>query len=127
MYVIVGGMTTVVNFVIFTAVNEALKRTISALIAYKIAYVAAFIAAVIFAYWTNKFWVFRNHNMEPSYLVKEFSGFMAARVFSGVVTFLLMILFVDFMHVNEYLSWFLTTFFNLVFNYVASKFWIFKK
>ena len=127
-YIIVGVMTTAVNFVIFTLVNEFLKRSgLEELIAYKVAYVLAFIAAVVFAYWTNKFWVFRNHNMNPAYLLREFSGFCTARIFSGVVTFLLMVLFVDFMKWNEYLAWLLTTVFNLVFNYVASKFWIFRE
>lgn len=126
-YLITGIMTTVVNFVIFTIVNEACKhRGMSDSIAYKVAYILAFAAAVIFAYWTNKFWVFKNHNMRPDYLLREFTGFCTARIFSGAVTFLMMVLFVDLMKWNEYLSWLITTGFNLVFNYVASKFWIFR-
>lgn len=125
-YIIVGGLTTLVNFVVFTVVNESLKLQIGSGIAYKTAYVAAFLAAVIFAYWTNKFWVFRNRNMNPGYLLREFTGFMAARIFSGAATFLLMILCVDMLGMNEYLALVLTTVFNLVFNYVASKFFIFK-
>lgn len=126
-YIIVGVMTTLVNFIVFTLVNELCKGNgIQDSQAYKVAYVIAFAAAVIFAYWTNKFWVFRNYQMKPSYLLREFSGFCTARIFSGAITFLLMVLLVDLMRWNEYLAWFLTTFFNLVFNYVASKFWIFK-
>lgn len=127
-YLIGGVLTTVVNFVIFTLVNELCKRNgIDDTLSYKLAYVLAFVVAVLFAYWTNKFFVFKNHNMNPSYLLREFSGFCTARIVSGVVTFLLMVLFVDFMKWNEYLAWLLTTVFNLVFNYVASKFWIFKE
>lgn len=126
-YVIVGCLTTLVNFIIFTVFNEGLKPSLGESIAYKIAYVVAFLVAVIFAYWTNKFYVFRNHDMRPANLFREFTAFMAARVFSGIVTFLMMIVLVDFLKANTYFAWFATTFFNLVFNYVASKFWIFQQ
>ena len=127
MYIIVGCMTTLVNFVIFHVLDKGLSAGgMNSSISYKIAYVVAFITAVIFAYWTNKFWVFDNHNMNPKYLVKEFLSFAAARVISGLLTFVLMIICIDICGLGHTLSWFLTTFINLVFNYVASKFFIFK-
>lgn len=127
-YVIVGVLTTAVNYVVFGIVNEGLKSIgVNDGGAYKTAYVAAFIAAVIFAYWTNKLFVFRNRNMSPRYLLREFSGFVSARIASGVITFILMIVFVDLGDMNEYLALVLTSVVNLVFNYVASKFFIFKE
>ena len=48
-------------------------------------------------------------------------------IISGVITFILMAVCVDIIKMNEYLAWLLTSAFNLIFNYVASKFYIFKK
>ena len=127
-YVIVGVLTTLVNLIVFALVNEKLQAVgFSVGFSSKTAYVLAFIASVVFAYWTNKLFVFRNFTMKPSYLLKEFACFMSARIISGVITFFLMALCVDIIRMNEYLAWLLTSAFNLVFNYVASKFYIFKK
>ena len=127
-YVVVGVLTTLVNFVFFTCVNEYVKGLgFGVSFASKAAYVTAFVAAVIFAYWANKLVVFKNFKMSPGYLLKEFAGFMSARIISGVITFILMAVCVDIIKMNEYLAWLLTSAFNLIFNYVASKFYIFKK
>lgn len=128
MYIIVGIMTTVVNFVVFHVLDTGLSAGgIHPLISYKIAYAAAFIAAVVFAYWTNKFWVFRNYCMKPGYLFREFCGFVSARIVSGIITFIGMVVLVEWFGLGHMLSLMITTVFNLVFNYVASKFWIFRK
>ena len=126
-YIIVGGMTTAVNFLVFTLVNELLKPGLGVSLSSKAAYAAAFAAAVIFAYWTNKFWVFHHPDMTPAVLFREFLGFAGARIFSGVITFFLQAFCVDVLHLNEYLALAGTTGFNLVFNYFASKFWVFRK
>lgn len=127
-YVTVGVLTTLVNFVFFAWVNECAQGLgFGVSFASKAAYAVAFIAAVIFAYWANKLVVFKNFKMSPGYLLKEFAGFMSARIISGVITFILMAICVDIIRMNEYLAWLLTSAFNLIFNYVASKFYIFKK
>ena len=126
-YIIIGVLTTLVNLIVFAAVNEYAKSLgFSVSFASKAAYVLAFIAAVLFAYWTNKLIVFRSFRMKPSYLLKEFGGLVSARIISGVITFILMAVCVDLIKMNEYLAWLLTSIFNVVFNYVAGKFYIFK-
>lgn len=49
---------------------------------------------MLFAYVVNKLIVFRNYNLRPSYLVKEVGAFVAARAFSGAVTWVLMVVMV---------------------------------
>lgn len=126
LYIIVGLATTLVNFIVYAIANELLKRRISPTHAYKIAYILSFMTAVIFAYWSNKIYVFENKNMKLSHIKHEFISFISARIFSGVVCFLITVLFVDILKFNEYIGWFLSSFFNLAFNYIASKFYIFK-
>ena len=128
-YLVIGVLTTLVDYLVFALVNEGLQAGgfFSETAAVMIATVVSWLAAVIFAYITNKLIVFRNFCMKPSYLAKEASGFFAARVLSGVITLALMWLMTDLGSINEYIAKIITSVFNMVFNYVASKLWIFKK
>ena len=79
----------------------------------------------------NKLIVFRNYNMRPSYLAREVGTFVAARAFSGVVTWVLMVVMVrlggDRGFIYELFCKFTSSVINMVLNYVFSKLWIFKK
>ena len=128
-YLIAGVMTTLVDYVVFVVVNESLKRgaAFSEVQAAMAATVISWLAAVLFAYVTNKLLVFRNYDFHLRHLSKEISGFFAARLVSGLITMALMWLMVDLCRWNEYVAKILTSVFNMVFNYVASKLYIFKK
>ena len=118
-YVICGVLTTLVDWVVYSAMCESG-------IDYKIAQAVSWIAAVAFAYLVNKVIVFRNFNFWPSYLWKEFSAFVACRGVSGILTWLMMVGMVDWMKWNKYLAKLITSAVNLIMNYVFSKLWIFK-
>lgn len=128
-YVIAGVLTTLVDYVVFALVNESLKRSaaFSEVQAAMAATVVSWLAAVLFAYVTNKLLVFRNYDFHLGHLSKEISSFFAARLISGLITMALMWLMVDLFRWNEYVAKILTSVFNMVFNYVASKLYIFKK
>lgn len=80
LYVVFGGLTTVVNFVAFWLLNKALGEEI-----YLVNNVIAWFVSVIFAYVTNKLWVFESKSWAPKILVKEVPEFFAARLFSLLV------------------------------------------
>lgn len=127
-YVAVGVLTTAVDYVVFWLVNEALKRTgmdVAATATW--AQAVSWFAAVVFAYFTNKVFVFRNKNYEARYMLKEFGQFFAARVISGLVVLLAQWLLIDKLGMNEYVAKVFGSAFNLVFNYVASKLVIFRE
>lgn len=128
-YVIAGVLTTAVDYIVFALVNEGMQRSghFSENTAIMTATALAWFCAVVFAYVTNKLLVFRNYRFAPSYLAKEAAGFFAARLISGIITILLMWIMTDLGSINEYIAKILTSAFNLAFNYVASKLWIFKK
>lgn len=122
-YIICGFLTTAVDFVVYGVLREAglgvgLSQALS------------WVAAVLFAYVVNKLVVFRNFNLRPSYLAKEVSAFVAARAFSGIVTWILMVVMVklggDRGLVYELICKFTSSLVNMVLNYVFSKLWIFK-
>ena len=87
----------------------------------------AWLVAVIFAYLTNKKFVF---NIPPSTTVdfiNEFSKFFLCRVLTGVLDIIIMLLAVDFMNWNAILWKFISNVIVTVINYFASKKLIFTK
>lgn len=127
-YVIVGVLTTAVDYVVFFLVNEALKKAgANPTASSQAATVVSWFAAVLFAYVTNKFFVFQSKDMSLKGVLREMVSFFAARGISGLCVLFMMWLCVDRLSMNEYIAKILTSLFNLVFNYVASKLFIFRK
>lgn len=127
-YVVVGVLTTAVDYVVFWLVNEALKKNgmdVSA--SASAAQGISWFAAVVFAYFTNKIFVFRNKNYGFRSCLKEFGQFFAARVISGLVVLFAQWFLIDRLGMNEYIAKIFGSVFNLVFNYVASKMVIFRE
>ena len=122
-YFICGLLTTAVDFAAYALLREA-KLGVA------LSQALSWVAAVLFAYVVNKLVVFRNYNLRPSYLVKEAGAFVAARGFSGVVTWVLMVVMVklggDRGMVFELICKFTSSLVNMVLNYIFSKLWIFK-
>ena len=80
LYLIFGVLTTLVNFVSFYLLNKAAGEKY-----YLINNVIAWFFAVIFAYVTNKLWVFGSKGFALKTVVKEIPEFFAARLFSLAV------------------------------------------
>ncbi len=95
-YVIFGGLTTVVNLVVFTLSGFALGDE-----RYLVSNVIAWLAAVIFAYITNKLWVFESKSWSVRVLVKEIPSFFAARVFSFLLEEFGLYVFVDLLSFKD--------------------------
>ncbi len=95
-YVIFGGLTTVVNLAVFALFSKLLGDE-----KYLITNVIAWFAAVVFAYITNKIWVFESKSWSGKVLLKEIPSFFAARVFSFVIEEAGLFLFVDLLSFNE--------------------------
>ena len=95
-YVIFGGLTTVVNLVVFTLSGMALGDE-----RYLVSNVIAWFAAVIFAYITNKLWVFESKSWSIKVLLKEIPSFFAARVLSFLIEEFGLYVFVDLLSFNE--------------------------
>ena len=79
-YIIVGGLTTVVNFVIYYLCKITIGT--STILTMNISNFIAWVVAVLFAFVANKLYVFNSKSLEKTVVLKEFCGFVAARVFS---------------------------------------------
>ena len=119
-YIIFGVLTTAVDWVSYTILWNLGAD-------YRVSTALSWAAAVLFAFVTNKFFVFRSFDISLGYVWKEFVSFVTCRLATGALTMVLMILMVDLLHWNEYVGKVLVSVVSLVLNYVLSKLVIFKK
>ena len=94
MYLIMGGGTTVVNWVVYSLMvifchpgnNLTGPLHISAsTIDVFVANVVSWVLAVTFAYITNKLFVFESYSWNPKFVLKELSLFLSARIATGLI------------------------------------------
>lgn len=123
-YVVFGAMATFVNLISFNLCYYVFGLNNGTALSTSIAWVVA----VIFAFFTNKIYVFESKTETKSQLIKEMILFFGARLFTYLVTVVGMYLFVDLTH------WFsagvgkiITCIIEFTLNYVFSKLFIFKK
>lgn len=86
----------------------------------------AWVAGVLFAFFTNKLFVFESKSWKPSVAGKEFVGFVGARLLSFVAESVLMFLMVTVLHMNELIAKIVVAIVVIIMNYVFSKLFIFK-
>lgn len=117
LYIIVGSLTTLINLIIYAVIRYiGMSLFVSNLI--------AFIGAVIFAYITNKYFVFQNDSNEGINL-KEFGKFAGMRVGSFVIETILLVLLVQIIP-YELIMKVLIGVIVIILNYVISNKFIFK-
>ncbi len=83
--------------------------------------------AVIFAFLTNKVWVFESKSWERKLLINELGSFFICRAASGVADLIIMLITVDILDWNELMMKLFSNTLVIILNYVASKLFVFKK
>lgn len=96
-YGLFGVATTVVNFTTFKLADMVLGKEL-----YLLSNVIAWVVCVIFAYITNKLWVFESKDMNPQVVFKELVSFFAARGFSFIIEEGGLFLLVDVVGFSDY-------------------------
>lgn len=126
-YVFFGVLTTVVSIGSFEIVRRLLgEDRLFGQYNYLFANVVSWVFAVLFAFFTNKLFVFNSRTWKPSVVAKEFSSFVTARLVSLGIDTLLMFTFVDLIHMSELLAKLIVQVVVVILNYVFSKLFIFK-
>ena len=120
-YLIVGGFTTIVSLGSFALLIKVLN------VNYLYANVISWILAVLFAYFTNKIFVFKSKRDKFSDNLKEVGKFFSSRIFTLIVDYALMILFIELFKIDEVISKLIVQIIILTLNYVLSKIIVFKK
>ena len=120
-YLFFGGLTTVVNYLLYFPLYNWLH--FSATVSNAIAWVFA----VAFAYLTNKPFVFKSHDWSAKTVVPELAKFVGCRVGSGVVETVLLLVCVDWLAWDGNIMKIVTSVLVVVLNYIASKLIVFRK
>ncbi|MCI6017447.1 MAG: GtrA family protein [Clostridiales bacterium] len=120
LYVFFGGLTTVVNIVIFWLFADVMH------IHYLAANFVAWAGAVLFAYFTNRRWVFKSKVSGFWRILREMFMFVAGRILSGAGDMVIMFVCVDVIHMGNLVGKIASQIFVVIFNYVFSKVIIFK-
>lgn len=120
-YLFFGGLTTVVNFIVyflFANVFNIDKVASNAI---------AWVVAVLFAFVTNKIFVFNHHSENAKEFLWEFGSFVGCRLFSGALDIGIFALCVNVLHFNDFIVKIFTQILVIVLNYIFSKLIIFRK
>ncbi|MDE6154907.1 MAG: GtrA family protein, partial [Eubacterium sp.] len=78
-YIIFGVLTTVVSWGSYTVFVEMLSMKVF------VGNLLSWVCAIVFAYITNKLWVFESKSWKPSVIGKEIVTFVASRGVTGVI------------------------------------------
>ena len=124
-YIIFGLLTTLVNWVVYSLLVELLSLPLTASNA------IAWFAAVLFAFITNKIYVFNSKSRKLSLILREATTFFCSRLLSGIIeVFLPTLLFSvglnqSLLGIKGFASKLAVSVIVIVLNYVTSKFIVF--
>ncbi len=120
MYAVFGVLTTLVNMVSYYLCFRVadIPNVASTVIAW--------VLAVLFAFITNKLWVFDSRSFSVKVLRHEIPAFYGARLVTGILDVGIMYLAVDQLHLNPTLWKLVSNVLVIVINYIASRFFIFR-
>ena len=121
LYLIFGVATTLVNIIAFWFLfNMLAMETVPS-------NVTAWIISCLFAYVTNRIWVFESKVRESSGIIKEVVSFFSCRLGTLLVETVFMYIFIDVLGFNALIIKFIANVIVVILNYVASKLIIFTK
>lgn len=109
-YLVVGGMTTLINYTVYTFFTYAVP------IHYIAANTAGWVVAVAFAYFANGRWVYRSTARRGW---NEAFSFVLSRLFSLGLETVLLILLIDLLHTHEMVAKLLVAVLVVIVNYLT--------
>lgn len=126
-YLFFGFLAFVVNMAAYWLAAKAIGADKNYPLLVSIATFIAWVVSVIFAYWTNHTFVFKTRVEGAGGLFKEFMGFVGARVVTGVLEQIIMLVMTDIMDIDDVFSKMVCNFIVIICNYIFSKLFVFKK
>lgn len=118
-YVFFGGLTTLVNFIVYYPLYNLCHLSAS------LSNILAWIVAVIFAYLTNKPFVFKSKDWSMKTVAPEFAKFVGSRFGSGLLETVIIRITVDILLWNGNLWKLIVSVLVVILNYITSKFFAF--
>lgn len=121
LYLFFGVCTTAINTVCYGLLFDFLS------LSNILSTVLAWLAAVIFAFVTNKVFVFESKRTTARERITEFFSFFSCRILTGILDVVIMSVAVDILQQNAIAWKLISNIIVTIINYIASKFLIFKK
>lgn len=121
LYLFFGGLTTVVNYLVYIpcmywlGLSGALSNVI------------AWVVAVVFAYVTNKPFVFHSHDWSAKVVWPELGKFVGARLASGGIETAIIFVTVDLLRWDGAIMKLIVSVLVVILNYIGSKLLVFRK
>ncbi|MBQ2640534.1 MAG: GtrA family protein [Lachnospiraceae bacterium] len=119
-YLFIGGCTTMVNLLVFTALCHGVHLNVN------ISNIISVIISILFAYVTNKLIVFRSHCGSLGELAAECARFIGARMSTMAIEVGGVFLLYQVLHQGEMTAKLVTQVIVIVGNYFISRFIVFK-
>ena len=121
LYLLFGFLTTVLNVIVFAGCVRLLNFGIL------VSNVFAWIISVLFAYLTNRRFVFDSRASSAIDIIKECLVFFAGRIGTGIFDIIAVYIVVEILLFNDIITKIVVNFLVVVFNYLISKFLVFKR
>lgn len=120
-YAFFGVCTTLVNVIVYWVVAHPFNMSVL------LSTMIAWVVAVLFAYFTNRKWVFNSTANGFVEIAKEIVSFFSCRLVTGILDWGCMYVLVERLGFNDVVIKFLANVLVIILNYIASKLLIFKK
>ena len=121
LYLVFGGLTTLVSFLAYGLFYNLCNYSAA------VSNVLSWIIAVVFAYLTNKPFVFKSNDWSAQTIIPELWKFVGCRIGSGLFETAFLAITVDFLLWNALGMKIVASVVVVVLNYIASKLFVFKR
>ena len=121
LYLFFGICTTAINTICYWLLYDALT------LINIVSTILAWLAAVLFAFVTNKVFVFESKRTNTTDRINEVISFFGCRLLTGILDVAIMAFAVDMLQWNGLLWKLISNIIVTIINYIASKYLIFRK
>lgn len=120
LYLMFGGLTTLVNMVAYFYLTKLVG------VHYLAANAGAWLAAVLFAYVSNRAYVFTSGGRGLVFMFKECLSFISCRILSGLIDTGIVLVMIDLLHFQDLIVKITANAVTVVLNYFFSKWIVFR-
>ena len=121
LYLFFGALTMIVSIASYAICN--LTFGINALVAN----IISWILAVMFAFYTNRIWVFQAQTNLIRDFLKQMASFCSGRIVTLIIEEVILFIFITCLHYNSMVIKVIAQVVVVILNYVISKLWVFRK
>lgn len=120
-YIFWGGMNTLLNLILYAICTRVFGMTPVVANAY------TWVLGTLFAFFTNKIFVFRSQEKDVKKVLQELIKFASGRIGTFFVGEAITYVGCNLLHINDFVVWFVNSAFVALLNYFVGKILAFKK